>query len=172
MGLLGTVVSLGFGGYSEPWNETTLKVRFRSELISRELKIRLRLGEDPDERLSSQRGILPDRFAGLQPAETATPAAEVIRDSFSLGATWRRARIANRAELRSRSRFPRNSVTHSRLATPAPSKVRRTTVETTRGSVPSSFDYFSRSIHEVLRLTHNHLFLLFSGKTHPRKNPP
>jgi hypothetical protein len=99
--------------------------RARAELIIRELKYSYALGKIP-----------------TATSEPATPAAEVIRGSFSIGATWRRAHIANRAGLRSRSRFPRNSATHSWLATPAPSEVRRTTVGTTRGFVPSSFDHY------------------------------
>jgi hypothetical protein len=135
--------------------------RARAELIIGELKYAYALGKIPTKDFQANEAFFQIVFAGLQSAELlqtplrssasatsepATPAAEVIRGSFSIGATWRCAHIANRTALRSRSRFPRNSTTHPRLATPVPSEGRRTKDGTNRGSVPSSFDHFSRRI--------------------------
>src|SRR6266852_5157168 len=96
---------------------------------------RLCVGEDSHPRLRGQRGIFPDRFAGLQPSELvqaalcstasatrqpATPTSAAVRGPVSVGAARGRAYAPHRAELRLRGRFPRNSAAHPPSEIPIP----------------------------------------------------
>src|SRR2546422_214098 len=117
-------------------------------------------GKDPDQRLRGERGLLPDRVVGLQPAQLvqatlcpgasatghlAALAAAVVRGSIAVGAARRHPHLAHRAELPLRCRLPRNTAAHPPVAVAVPGEIRQPMVGTTPDSVPGPFrSSFSR----------------------------
>src|SRR2546426_8824456 len=117
----------------------------------------LRLGENPDERLCRQRGLLPDRAAGLQSAElvqgalcsgspatsdAATFAAAVVSGPVPVGSARRRADPAPRAKLPLCLRLPRDTAAHPPVAVAVRSHLNQSFAGAARKLVEGHFQPF------------------------------